>query len=345
MKEYHYGFSSRKAKYLSEFLGRPIQKLNLLTELRDRDKVYLWGDRVPPALPPRVDVVHVEDGFIRSVGLGAAFAEPASWTFDTRGLHHQGDRETDLELLIKNADEHPERTKRAAAIGASIRRHGITKYNVGAVTWEPSQAARHANSRVLVIGQVANDAAIRSITTPVKSNMQLLQAVRNMRPDAYIIYKRHPDVASGLRDGSDEEAIAFADIVVTDASVDAVLPHVDEVHVMTSLTGFEALIRDKTVICHAWPFYAGWGLTTDLYPHPRRGVNRTLDQVLGAALIGYARYRNPITRMPCTPEEAIAHIASYTHLAKEDPRTAGTPLKLMAGRLLKLLRITDRKAG
>lgn len=345
MKEFHYGFSVRKAKYLNEFLGRPIEKLSLMAELHPRDKVYLWGDAKAPALPPGVDIVRVEDGFVRSVGLGAAFAEPVSWTFDTRGLHHHGDRETDLELLIKNVDQYPELAERAAALRESIRRLEITKYNVGAATWEPSVAALQAGSRVLVVGQVANDAAIRSITTPVNTNMQLLEAVRAMRPDAYIIYKRHPDVASGLRDGNDEDAMAFADIVVTDASVDAVLPHVDEVHVMTSLTGFEALIRDKTVIAHAWPFYVGWGLTKDMYPHPRRGVNRTLDQVLGAALIRYARYRNPATRIPCTAEDAISHIASSAQLAKAAPRIVETPLKLMAGRLLKLLRITDRKAG
>lgn len=345
MKEFHYGFSARKAKYLAEFLGRPIQKLIPTAGLCERDKVYIWGDAKTPDLPPRVEVVRVEDGFIRSAGLGAAFAEPISWVFDTRGLHHIGDRETDLEVLIKNADQHPGRTVRAAALASRIRSQGITKYNVGAAAWTPPHAARKANERILIVGQVANDAAVRSITTPVRTNIQLLKAARKMRPDAYIIYKQHPDVVAGLRDGNDEDTMQCADVIVKDVSVDAVLPHVDEVHVMTSLTGFEALIRGKSVVCHAWPFYAGWGLTNDIHPHPRRGVSRSLDQVLGAALIGYARYRDPITRRPCTPEEAVDHIANATQIPKDEMRGAQELLKLMAGRMIKLLGITDRKTG
>ena len=35
---------------------------------------------------------------------------------------------------------------------------------------------------------------------------------------------------------------------------------------MTSLAGFEALLRGKPVTTHGQPFYAGWGLTEDICP-------------------------------------------------------------------------------
>ena len=40
---------------------------------------------------------------------------------------------------------------------------------------------------------------------------------------------------------------------------------------MTSLTGFDALLRGKRVVTYGQPFYAGWGLTED-----RCGVARTM---------------------------------------------------------------------
>jgi capsular polysaccharide export protein len=44
----------------------------------------------------------------------------------------------------------------------------------------------------------------------------------------------------------------------------------DELHVNSSLAGFEALLRGKPVTVHGVPFYAGWGLTTDRGPVPAR---------------------------------------------------------------------------
>jgi capsular polysaccharide export protein len=45
---------------------------------------------------------------------------------------------------------------------------------------------------------------------------------------------------------------------------------VNEVWTMTSLLGFEALIRGKSVTCLGLPFYCGWGLTRDRQEVPRR---------------------------------------------------------------------------
>src|SRR3546814_1728769 len=86
---------------------------------------------------------------------------------------------------------------------------------------------------------------------------------------------------------------------------------VDEVHVLSSLTGFEALMRGRPVTVHGMPFYAGWGLTRDLAAaNGRRGRRLSLDQLVAGALILYPRYLDPVTRLPCGPEIMVERLAS-----------------------------------
>src|SRR3546814_2089924 len=85
------------------------------------------------------------------------------------------------------------------------------------------------------------------------------------RPDAFIVYKPHPDVVSGNRMGKIQlaEAQKWADHIAMELSVTSCIDACAEVHTMTSLTGFDALLRGKHVVTYGQPFYAGWGLTED----------------------------------------------------------------------------------
>ena len=111
----------------------------------------------------------------------------------------------------------------------------------------------------------------------------------------------------------------LADLVLPGADPAALIGAVDEVWTMTSLLGFEALLRGRPVTCLGMPFYAGWGLTTDKGPIcPRRRARPVLQGLIHAALIAYPRYHDPRTRLPCTPEVAVERLA--------DPRlTRGGP--------------------
>jgi len=98
---------------------------------------------------------------------------------------------------------------------------------------------------------------------------------------------------------------------VREPSMAALLETVDAVHVITSLTGFEALMRGREVICHGTPFYAGWGLTRDLGAVPeRRGRQLSLDELVAGVLILYPRYLDPVTGLPCPPETLIERMTS-----------------------------------
>ena len=63
---------------------------------------------------------------------------------------------------------------------------------------------------------------------------------------------------------------------------------------MTSLTGFDALLRGKKVVTYGQPFYAGWGLTEDRAKNAtafeRRQRRLTLDELVAGALLHYPIY-------------------------------------------------------
>lgn len=100
---------------------------------------------------------------------------------------------------------------------------------------------------------------------------------------------------------------------------------------MTSLLGFEALVRGLPVTCLGAPFYAGWGLTRDLGPTPdRRTARPDIVQLVHAALIAYPRYWDPVSRRPCPVEIAMDRLASgeIPH-----PGSANRLLSKLQGRL------------
>jgi capsule polysaccharide export protein KpsC/LpsZ len=173
---------------------------------------------------------------------------------------------------------------------------------------------RGAHKIILVPGQVADDASVlnsMSRTIVARSgesvNLQLLRLARARNPDAYLIYKPHPDVHYGLRKGHVRaaDAHAYADAVVDDADIAHLIELSDGVETISSLVGFEALLRGKPVTVHGLPFYAGWGLTNDLAHTPRRSTQRTIDELCYIALVHYTRHVHPVTGQPCTIHELL----------------------------------------
>jgi len=141
------------------------------------------------------------------------------------------------------------------------------------------------------------------------SYRRIIDHVRDANPDAVILYKPHPDVEAGLRSGA-VDAKGLADLVLSRTDPAALLDKVDEVWTMTSLLGFEALLRGLPVTTTGAPFYAGWGLTTDLGEIPERRTARpTLAGLVHAALIDYPRYFDPVTGRVCPVEVVVDRLA------------------------------------
>jgi capsular polysaccharide export protein len=269
--------------------------------LRPKDAVWVWGASETLGLAAHVRycsarLLHVEDGFVRSVGLGSDLIRPQSIVLDERGIYFDATRPSDLEHLLLTRAFTTEDLARAQAVRALVVEHGISKYN-----HEPRQPvcwrdAARGRAVVLVPGQVEDDASISLGCTTVRTNLGLLQAVRAARPDAYIVYKPHPDVLSGNRKGllTLQAAYGWADHIEAGTSVVSCIEACDEVHTMTSLTGFDALLRGKPVVTYGQPFYAGWGLTEDRAERAtafeRRTRRLSLDELVAGALLHYPIY-------------------------------------------------------
>ena len=166
---------------------------------------------------------------------------------------------------------------------------------------------------VLVIGQVESDASIRYGSLGLRTNRALLEAVRAAEPQAYLVYKPHPDVVAGLcRAGAGEDAAAqLCDEVLQQGSIQQLFTQIDALHVLTSLAGFEALLRGLEVHCWGLPFYAGWGLTHDRERCGRRQRQLSLDELVHAALIDYPRYVSRDSGWFITAEQAIDELVAW----------------------------------
>ena len=293
-------FGSQKRIIFDDDQGRAARKA-----MSTGRRHMCWAGKATPG----TGTVQIEDGFLRSRGLGAELVPPLSLVCDELGIYYDPTRQSRLEQLIaQRADLRPDQQHRAERLIRCITELGLSKYNLGLQT--PDLPEGH---RILVPGQVEDDASIRLGAGEIATNLALLEHVRAENPDAVILYKPHPDIEAGLRDGAvpPEALDRLADAILPAADPAALLAEVQEVWTMTSLMGFEALLRRLRVTTTGAPFYAGWGLTRDLGDIPaRRAARPTLEGLVHAALIDYPRYLDPVTRQPCPVEVAIDSLAA-----------------------------------
>ncbi|MGC9386612.1 MAG: capsule biosynthesis protein [Hydrogenovibrio sp.] len=281
--------------------------------LTPKSRIYIWGRKSFPEVEAyareyEVPLYRVEDGFVRSVALGSDLTQPYSLVVDRRGIYFDPTQESDLEHALATYDLSTTTglEKRAAKAAAYLVEKKLSKYNLYG-----HQALAFPRDRrvILVPGQVEDDASIQYGADGM-TNLQLLEQVRRACPDAYIVFKPHPDVLVGNRKGqvSEDKVKKLCNQVVTQVSLDSVLEHADEVHTLTSLVGFEALLRGKKVVTYGRPFYAGWGLTVDLQPFERRNRYLTLEELVAGALFLYPRYIDPIHYAHCELEQVFSGI-------------------------------------
>lgn len=300
-------FSGWKRGFVGRFLGPEArikwqQKGGALAAPR----VLAWASKLDSELVAHCrqherQLWRMEDGFVRSVGLGVDLIDPLSLVLDSRGIYYDASAVSDLERMLEHEEFSPDLLLRARALRQRLVALKLSKYNVG--TRQRLQLPQERRI-VLVPGQVETDASIRTGSPRMQSNLELLRAVRTACPDACIIYKPHPDVLGGARVG-EVAGREYFDLEVRDVAMPDLLEQVDEVHTLTSLTGFEALLRGIPVTTWGLPFYAGWGLTLDHVSCPRRSRRRSLDELVAATLIRYPVYVDPASGDQINAETAI----------------------------------------
>jgi hypothetical protein len=303
-------FSEKIVVFVASLAG--VQKL----APRAGDIVLCWNQPVWTAelgeISKRLgaEFVQMEDGFLRSVGLGSDLVPPQAIVLDSSGIYFDPRGPSDLEKILLATNFEQQELERAKRLISEVCDHGLSKYNFpeDLAFRVPSWKAQTQGRRVLLVpGQVADDSSVVFGCTLVDSVLKLLGMVRRENPDAFIVFRPHPDVLVGNRRGIGANSVDVTDLYdVSDSTtpVAALLQNVDEVHTLTSLVGFEGLLRGKQVFTYGVPFYAGWGLTIDRAGEngdpgqvwlARRRLRRerlTLEELAAGVFLRYSKYFN-----------------------------------------------------
>ncbi len=362
-KLFLFGFSKWKHKfilpYLKEFDFEKVyfvnSNLKLYFEyarkfgLNENSSIYIWGAKMFPKIENfanknKIKIVRVEDGFIRSVGLGSDLTRPLSLAFDDLGIYYNPLKESRLERILNNNIFDKHIISEAENLINKIVDLRISKYN-----FDQKMNFKVENSfyqkTILVVGQVEDDASIELGGFGI-DNAKLLKEVKKINPNAYIIYKSHPDVNCGNRKGklSANYLKEYCHLSLENVNIPSLISMVDEVHTITSLVGFEALLQRKKVITYGLPFYAGWGLTEDRIECSRRKRNLSISELVAGALILYPRYIDPIDLNYCKPEVLIKRIKEQNYFIENNRRFRSiNGLRNLIVRLLQKMVIRNQK--
>ncbi|MFM4714835.1 capsular polysaccharide biosynthesis protein [Aeromonas veronii] len=312
---YLVGFSLWKRAFMRTFCAHLADELRFVRRppkrLTGDEQVLVWGSHYPEL----VSAIRVEDGFIRSSGLGSNLCRPSSLSIDPVGIYFDSRRPSALEQLLNYEPIDEALLAKGDQLLTLLRESRVSKYNVGEA--EPFQPPQDGRELVLVVGQVDGDASILCGSPVIRSNEQLLWAVRAAKPQAHILFKPHPDVVCGNREGT-ISASCLAECVdsqVIQCDLASLYPHINELHTMTSLSGFEALVQGVKVTTWGQPFYSGWGLTRDIHPPARRERPLPLAALVCLTLAAYPRYIDWQSGLWCSPEQLIRKLAAHKPLA------------------------------
>ncbi|EGU0327997.1 capsular polysaccharide biosynthesis protein [Campylobacter jejuni] len=322
------GFTLWKRHFIKPFFNAKDNEIIFLNslkslvryKLKEDDKFFIWGKKYDENtlknlllvkakeqnltnFSPKVSLV--EDGFIRSISLGSDLTRPFSLIVDDKGLYIDPNKPSKLEELLQNEIFDENMLNRAKNIIKILLENRFSKYN-GLKHENLKINAKTGQKIILIPAQVEDDASM-ILGGFGLSTLDLLKEVRSKNQDAYIIFKPHPDVLSGNRVGLKDETriLEFCDEIVKDCSIDSAIKIADEIHTITSTSGFDALLRAKKVFTYGMPFYAGWGLTKDKHRCERRTRKLSLEELVAGALITYPRYINPKTKTLCEIEVCL----------------------------------------
>lgn len=298
-----------------DFYGKIIPYLKANSESR----ILIWGMKAPPFVLKEITrkqlpVYFVEDGFIRSVELGATKSHPLSLCFDAKAPYFRFDVQSDLEVLLqKHTFELDDPILlRAVELVEMLTKNGITKYNFSPDADIEMIYGPKTQKRILVVGQVKNDASLLYGGCTNKTSRDLIEMAANENPGAQIIYRPHPEEIAKAREGTNDD---LALVVNDNISLSSALKTIDHVYTFTSLAGLDALIRGIPVTTVGAPFYSNWGLTDDRIKIDRRTRHLTLLELVAISYLVYPRYYHPYSQKPSDCFQVVNFIDnSRTHL-------------------------------
>ncbi|EJB6083696.1 capsular polysaccharide biosynthesis protein [Campylobacter coli] len=311
---YFLGFTLWKRWFMRPFFKAKNNKIIFLNSLKElykanlnpEDKIFIWGKKYDKALLAKDfsnEIFLVEDGFLRSVFLGSDLTRPFSLIIDSKGLYVDPSKPSDLEDILQNHIFDESLKQRAKKLITMIMQNKFSKYN----GLKHEKLNFNTNKKIILIPAQVEDDASMILGGAGYDTLKLLQSVRKANENAFIVFKPHPDVLSGNRKGLKDKSIIlkYCDEIIENVSIDSAINASDEVHTITSTSGFDALLRGKKVVVYGKPFYAGWGLTSDLHKIPRRTRVLSLEELVAGVLILYPRYIHPKSKNLCEVELAL----------------------------------------
>ncbi len=311
---YFLGFTLWKRWFMKPFFKAKNNKIIFLNslaalykaKLNPEDKIFIWGKKYDKTLLAKYfsnEIFLVEDGFLRSVFLGSDLTRPFSLIVDSKGLYVDPSKPSDLEDILQNHIFDESLKQRAKKLISTITQNKFSKYN----GLKHETLNFNTNKKIILIPAQVEDDASMILGGAGCDTLELLQSVRKVNENAFIVFKPHPDVLSGNRKGLKDKSIIlkYCDEIIENVSIDSAINACDEVHTITSTSGFDALLRGKKVVVYGKPFYAGWGLTTDLHEIPRRTRVLSLEELVAGVLILYPRYIHPKSKNLCEVELAL----------------------------------------
>jgi capsular polysaccharide export protein len=271
--------------------------------------LVVWGYHDTPGMADYAEangitLWRMEDGFLRSVGLGSHHAPPYSLVMDEHALYFDARRPSRLEYLLNQLTLTPDDAlwQDAERLRQQLIKLAISKYNLQSKVPVPSATLVYGPKqakRVLVIGQVEHDASIRFGCPGPNTNEALL---------ALALHGKQPSLSS-------PETYADRAMILHDAwPLAEAFNTVDHVYTLTSLAGMEALMREQIkVTVLGQPFYSGWGLTDDHYPLARRTARLRLQALIAGVYLLYPRYAEPTTGEALTAFDVVERLHQAMH--------------------------------
>lgn len=300
-----FGFAWWKTKFIYDYLKdyrvlytkRGISWSKVRSKLNDYEDFtfFVWSytdsnnTLKQYAKERNIPIVRVEDGFLRSVELGKDHSLPYSLAFDSVGLYFNARQPSELEDILQNYDfaanrELLEKSRGLIALFNSLR---LGKYNTPSHVPVSTVLGLKVRKRVLVMGQMMKDASIIYGDAGDWNNEKLIALAAQENPDAEIYYRPHPDMGDAKQIDPLPENVK---LLAQDVNLADLFGEVDHVYVITSLSGFEALLHGLKVSVVGMPFYAGWGLTDDRQTCERRTRKLTLEEIFCGAYLLYPKY-------------------------------------------------------
>ncbi|MGP5231263.1 capsular polysaccharide export protein, LipB/KpsS family [Psychrobacter celer] len=240
-------------RYFEQWLKPFISRINPV--------VYIWGYKAPDYLIDYVreqglDVFFLEDGFIRSGPDDDSNTPPLSIVMDSQAPYFDTTRPNDLTDLIANFDFEQDSYDEewAQEMLDYYISHRVSKYNHQPYVDVVPIYGMKNKKRVLVLGQVPHDDSLKYGGGIGITLLDMVNKAIEDHPNAQIIVKPHPMT---LDDTSLINTLNELECLILTQSIHLVdaLETVDHVYTITSLGGFEALLRGKKVTVLGRPFY------------------------------------------------------------------------------------------